>query len=187
MLIIPDWLFNFCGSISKNKRTSRIELRCLCGCDLFYVFKRKRTPEEELEAYLASQKWEEYWPLTPRIGTGKDGRTAVQWTIFGFVFKEKTLEEMRPKVSSFAYVSAKCSKCDREVVIFDERHHVFDERKHSGINYGELGPIKWSKDAYGIQCKFDYPEDAENGNDFGRVRIIKTAADKKSTVLDFEM
>lgn len=187
MTLIPDWLKDYCRRPTQKKEETRFLLRCPCGCERFYYFKRNKTPEEELEEYLAYLRQKNDYPLFEDISINEKGEWVIRNKLFGFHWKERPMSDYLPKVWSFPYVSVKCAACGKEHDIFDGRVDRFKLGMTKFIVYGELGHVRWSKEAFPIECRVFYPEDAADGADFHRIVIRKKRADSKSLViLDWE-
>lgn len=189
MILFPEWLVPYCTSYENKKFQTKAIMRCTCGCDKFYIFNRGKTPEEELEEFLANERLEnDFWPFGSEIATNKDGQVVARLRFLGITWKERLLADYEPKSRSFEFIAIKCQKCNKEIIIFDQRCNWYKEFIE-GFNFSELGPITWSKKYFQVECRFDYSEDYVDGSDFGRVRVFQISLEtkKRLKLLDFEM
>ncbi len=129
--MLPKHLENLASDVRCFTLTSRITVKCPCGCTEHQLYVAKRDAEdataEEKNRKLARRKFGKNWRLDIR---GDEGIFIIGKGIFGrkkemplSVFKEK----MHPVFGDF--VSAKCSACGREHVLFDERIHPRESTK----------------------------------------------------------
>ena len=185
--MFPKNLLFLCRSPKYLKHTAEGELSCPCGCNRFFYNKREKTEEEEIEEYLSFQRLKnDYALFGPVFASGKEGQIIVRKQFLWFHWKERNYNDYRPRVMSFPYISLKCEKCEKEVVLFDGRT-AEGKLKLLNINYGDLGPPNWSKEAFEIKCFFDYPDDTENDMGFERIRVYACQNNKRKLLLDFEL
>ena len=180
-------LIDNCSDIRRKGSQVLGRLQCSCGCNSFHLFKRKKTSEEQLEEMNANYRLKnDYWPFGPAIATNKDGISVVRNEFLCFKWKERPLSNYMPSVLSFAYVSAKCEKCGREIVLFDSRLSASLEEKQF-IKYGNLGIVEWSKDSSAIEICIDVDKEVQDYSDFNRLRIYRIVNEKKSLFADYEL
>ena len=182
-----DSIIDSLSNLSQKKSQVRGILTCSCGCNHFFLFKRKKTAEESLEELIASNRLKnDYWPFGFEIARDKNGKIVVRSSFLGFHWKERPYEEYLPSVRSFQYVSAKCERCERKIVLYDERLQDIDGGALR-LKYGELGKVVWSKTSSVVECVFDYDEgDIQSIEEPGRIRIYSITNGKKSLFFDWE-
>ena len=123
--MLPKHLEYLASDVRCLTLTSRITVKCPCGCveHQIYVAKRDEADAlaEEKNRKLARRKFGRAWRLDIR---GNEGIFIVGKGIFGRK-KEMPLSVFREKMHPTfgAFVSVKCSACGREHVLFDERIH----------------------------------------------------------------
>ena len=176
-----------CSGVCWRGSQARGRLECTCGCQDFFLFKRKKSSEEELEEIEAFNRLRlDYWPFVPVVAVDKDGRTVVRNEFFGIKWKERPFSEYAPSVVSFQFVAAKCKKCGKEIVLFDERCCPLNEGAPSK-KYGRLGEIEWTKIPSGVECVLDYGGSRFDDLGLSRVRLYKITAGRKSVFFDHEI
>lgn len=175
---------DYCYRVSRKGQRAEGYLSCECGCDRFFLFKRKDTADEVLENEAASRRLhDDFWPFGPVIAKDKNGVTVARKEFLWFKWGERPLTDYLPSVIGFQYVVAKCEKCGKEIVLFDGRSHL--PLTGEATKYGQIGVIKWDKNASPLECVVDF---VEGGNDeFGRLRIYKIAGGKKKLCFDHEV
>ena len=179
-------LIGYIPNVSWNGAQARGVLVCSCGCDRFSLFRRAKTAEEELEELLASNRLrDDYWPFGPEIAKDKSGKAVVRNAFLCFRWKERPYSDYLPSVLSFQYVSAKCERCGRQIVLYDGRLQQSDV---DGMppKYGEFGVVKWSKVFSMVECVFDCDGEEQSIGKPGRIRIYRIEDRKRSIFFDCE-
>lgn len=179
-----SWLDHNLVGIRWKGSQARGRLICRCGCKTFFLFNRKKTPEEALEEFSASQRLrDDYWPFGPVFGRDKEGRSVVRKSFLWFMWKERPLADYEPNILSFLFVSAKCEKCGREIVLFDERS-CWAEGEGPSLKFGALGEIKWRGKPSFVELVADLGEEKQ---DLGRLRVYRVYNGKKALFFDHEI
>ena len=179
-------IFNHLSNIECKGSRTKGTILCECGGSTFSIFKRNKTAEEKLEEEIAySRLKEDYWPFGPVIANDKNGKTIVRKEFLCFKWKERPLSDYMPSVLSFQYVSVKCAKCGKEIILFDGRNNIVGENKNP-IKYGDVGEPIWTKDFTIVQCTIDRDETEENNHTIDRLRIYRVKGEKRLLFFDYE-
>lgn len=107
----------------KNGNTC-FDLRCTCGHDLFFPFRRTETKEEKrlLKPYY------DYLNLVfsgPRKVTKNEDGTAHFWHTENGEWVENNYPD-KPFFAGIEVFRAICASCEHEITVFDSRHHGYD-------------------------------------------------------------
>ena len=181
-----DRIIKCLADILWKRSQARGCLKCDCGCDHFFLYKRKKTVEERSEEERASMKLRsDYWPFGPVIARDKDGVPIVRKEFLWLKWKVRPLSDYAPAVLSFQYVAAKCEKCGKEIVLFDGRQYAALP-DGTQTKYGELGAVRWDKKPSAVECILDFDEGEGATSEFDRIRVYKVAGGKKSLFFDHE-
>lgn len=190
--MIPSYLKDIGKEIHSNKESTKIKIICTCGCEEFKLFKKKKSKE-----YIKLEKEYEK-QFIKEFGRGFEMQSdlngqvfIIKRNIFGKIVKKIEVKKLDiPLFKNF--ISAKCSSCCREYILFDENIHGYDAiiEKNQGGTIVESK--QYSDESQKIELIVYYNDDneEENINDlsvaFGRIKIIKITNNKKITYCDFE-
>lgn len=126
---IPNYLKTITFDETRKGSFTVLKVKCSCGSMLFDVF----------ESYLDKAEWEAckpYYDALDKLYTGgrastctidEDG-TVHHWVLFSSDLngpKEEVFVPEPPVFSSIQVIKAKCSKCQKEHILFDSRYHGY--------------------------------------------------------------
>lgn len=125
MTPVPDYLKQYAINTKQRGNSLSFTLKCSCGCDTFSVMEKDYTDDEK-------RIISEYEKSIPNIGfhslyggVDSDGKPYSYIKILGIFKKPITFPEA-PVFMQFDVIKAICPKCQKEIVIFDSRHHGYD-------------------------------------------------------------
>lgn len=191
--MIPSSLSKVGVEFSNKSDCSQIHIKCICGCDDFYLFKRRKNTD-----FLKKEK--EYSnEVIDRYGKGfemmsdENGKVfMIKRNLFGMII-EKSEYNKRNIPHFYNYLSVKCRNCSKEYVLFDERIHGYNACIDNCDITLELGNIKFSNEFHKVDVIVYYSSDIkddENIKDcsiaFDRIKIYKKNSKKKNKILDIE-
>jgi len=109
----------------------------------------------------------------------------------GIVLKKEIISNISfPKF--YNYVSAKCSNCNNEYILFDQSLHGYDFCINNCYT-DSFEPVVYDDNHYGIELYFYYNDDLyedvqiiDKSIAFGRITIYTIFNDKKKKILDIE-
>ncbi len=121
---IPVYLQKNAANPQTKKGHTAFDLRCECGHDLFFAFRRAETKEEKrlLKPYY------DYLHLVfsgPRRVTRDEDGTAHHW----HTEDGKWVEDNYHEQPFFAFIDGfrvTCASCGRGITVFDTRYHGYD-------------------------------------------------------------
>jgi len=127
MLLIPKYLESLSQVIKNNKDAVTIKIISKCGNDNFLVFKntvqksaKQIEKEKEIEAFGKRCGWRSY-----SGGILKDGKNYMyRRNIFGVIVDKVDVSDLPHNHTNI--VKAKCSECNEEYVLFDNRIHGYN-------------------------------------------------------------
>lgn len=130
---------NYLKDISRklNEKDNEIEVQIVCSCENmnFYVFENTITKEEENNIAKYKKivhKYNEYY---------RDKISGVLYlvhrNIFGKII-DKIEAEKLPKINLAKAIKIKCSKCDKQYIIFDNRLYGYNAILNPITNIQEL-------------------------------------------------
>ena len=188
--MIPTYLSKIGHVIKKTNDKTLIHLRCECGCEEFYCFKKKKDSAFlRLEEEYSSQIINEYGKGFEMM-SDKDGNVfMVKRNIFGKIIKKEPFNKKSIPIF-MNYVSALCKNCGNEYVLFDQALHGYDA---VGNKTSET-PVqkKYSNKSSPIEMEFFYNKENEemmledNSLAFGRIIIFTEHEGKKRKLIDVE-
>lgn len=174
---------NHCADVCHKRQQAKGHLICECGSDHFFLFKRNNAEESFSAKEAARRLRRDYGLFGASIAKDKNGVIVVRKQFLFFKWGERPLSDYMPSKLGFQYVSAKCERCGKEIVIFDARSYL--PLDGESTKYGELGEIKWDKKASPVECVVD-SLDPETG-EFGRIRVYKVKDGKRKLFFDHEV
>ena len=123
---LPQHLRDIAADVTMKKQTVRCQIKCLCGCETFSVYKSVHE-ETPFEAYEKSLKL----PILTLDGRiDKNGRRYIVWrTFFGIPIGKRYDDELFLPNGTICYsdiIKIKCAEFGREYIIFDGDKHGYD-------------------------------------------------------------
>ena len=123
---IPEYL----KSIAKNEKVKSsnivFDIVCECNNSEFLVFQNKKNEDdvkkekifhERTKNWLSMERW-------------TDKKTGIQYVVkrnlFGLITDKIPIDEVPTDLNFHEIIKIKCSKCDNEYVIFDNKKHGYD-------------------------------------------------------------
>jgi hypothetical protein len=125
MIPIPDYLKQYALNPLQKGNHLSFDVNCTCGGNLFHIF--KKTIENNEKKLI-----EQYEKSSPHTGVhsiycGVDSHGNIYHyiKILG-IFKKKIQFPTPPIVYTINVIKAVCSKCQNEIVLFDDRCYGYD-------------------------------------------------------------
>lgn len=125
--MIPRHLRPIARQLPNKKNCQRLSLVCLCGCEEFYIYVNRYTPEEQAEI----DAWNE--AMKKEIGRGYaiEGRmepdgTMRHWRLIFPFIKREIFPPSPPAAMNIEVLKVRCAGCDEEHLVFDNRFHGYD-------------------------------------------------------------
>lgn len=186
--MIPSYLKEIANDVKVKNDSTKFTLKCRCGCEDFYLFKKERSKEDKKNESIMLKYLVKKISKKNKIEEIDGKLYYVKKNIFGKITKE---EVEVPNVKLFKnYISAKCDLCGNEYVLFDENIHGYDSvyLKEESMNIDK----KYNKEKAEIKIEVFYNEelDEEEIEDksiaFGRIKINKIVNKSKKVFFDFE-
>ncbi len=130
---IPEYLQKYAVDPQTKKNHTAFDLRCTCGHELFFAFRRTETKEEKR---LVKPYYD--YLLTvfsgPRKVTKDEDGTVHHWHTEDSEWVEDNYPE-RPFFAGIEVFRVTCAACGHEITVFDSRYHGYD-----AIYCGDLTP-----------------------------------------------
>lgn len=192
-MMIPEHLSDFAKEVSNKKNYSKINISCTCGCDDFYVFKRKKTKQEiSLEKELEKRMIKEMGRNFEVYSDKEKNVFLIKRNIFGKIVKKVPRKDFAaPSFENLIVI--KCRNCGKNIIIFDEEKHgynavlsnnkqekLIDDNFDFSNNYFKIEVLVY----YEISEINDLSRDQSNA--FDRIKIIMFKDGKQRLVGDFE-
>lgn len=189
--MIPSYLNGITKQINNNDNCIRLKVECPCGCEDFYLFVKKKTNGEiqadmDLEQQLVKQFGKKF-----EFQSDIDGKVfVIKRNLFGNIVKKEEID-INNRDTFKKYVSAKCSYCEKEYILFDERIHGYDACVSNSIIDSSKDVKKYSDETQKIEIFLSYNDVEEGCFDdytiaFGRIKIFKIIGKRRLTVIDCE-
>lgn len=121
--ILPRYLLDIANNIIKKKYSAIFNLKCTCDNEYFVLYRNKETDEE----IIKRKKWETL--LNKYNGGGYSDELGNVYLIKKNLFGVKSAEIKINKSeipNPLTVVKAKCSKCGKEYIIFDNSKNGYD-------------------------------------------------------------
>lgn len=125
MIPIPTYLSQYATEPTQKRNRFSFKLKCTCGCEKFSILNNAYTDDEK-------QEIKEYEDKSPNIGLhslngeiDSNGNPFYYIKIFG-IFKKRIEIPEEPICMRVTVVKAVCSKCLKEILLFDNRYHGYD-------------------------------------------------------------
>ena len=130
---IPSHLQAFAAEPRTKRCHTSFDLRCTCGHELFFAFRRTETKEEKrlLKPYY---DYLEFIYKCPRKYTIDENKIVHYWHSENGVW----VEDNYPEKPFFAFIDTlcvTCAACEKRITLFDSRFHGYD-----AIYCGDLTP-----------------------------------------------
>lgn len=130
---VPAYLRPYAAEPRTKRCHTSFDLRCTCGHELFFAFRRTETKEEKrlVKPYC------DYLHLVfsgPRKVTRDEDGTAHHW----HTEDGEWVEDNYPEKPFFAFIDTlcvTCAACEKRITLFDSRFHGYD-----AIYCGDLTP-----------------------------------------------
>ena len=121
---IPEYLQKYAVDPQTKKNHTAFDLRCTCGHELFFAFRRTETKEEKR---LVKPYYD--YLLTvfsgPRKVTKDEDGTIHHWHTEDGEWVEDNYPE-QPFFAGIEVFRVTCAACGREITVFDSRYHGYD-------------------------------------------------------------
>ena len=130
---VPASLLPYAAEPRTKRCHTSFDLRCTCGHELFFAFRRTETKEEK----RLVKPYYDYLHLVfsgPRKVTRDEDGTAHHW----HTEDGEWVEDNYPEKPFFAFIDAlcvTCAACEKRITLFDSRFHGYD-----AIYCGDLTP-----------------------------------------------
>ena len=130
---VPAYLLPYAAEPRTKRCHTSFDLRCTCGHELFFAFRRTETKEEK----RLVKPYYDYLHLVfsgPRKVTRDEDGTAHHW----HTEDGEWVEDNYPEKPFFAFIDAlcvTCAACEKRITLFDSRFHGYD-----AIYCGDLTP-----------------------------------------------
>ena len=130
---IPSHLQAYAAEPRTKRCHTSFDLRCTCGHELFFAFRRTETKEEKrfLKPYY---DYLEFIYKCPRKYTIDENKIVHYWHSENGVW----VEDNYPEKPFFAFIDTlcvTCAACEKRITLFDSRFHGYD-----AIYCGDLTP-----------------------------------------------
>lgn len=130
---IPSHLQAFAAEPRTKRCHTSFDLRCTCGHELFFAFRRTETKEEKrlVKPYY---DYLEFIYKCPRKYTIDENKIVHYWHSENGVW----VEDNYPEKPFFAFIDTlcvTCAACEKRITLFDSRFHGYD-----AIYCGDLTP-----------------------------------------------
>lgn len=121
--IVPQYLLDFATNIKEKNNSAILNLKCQCNNEYFILFKNEETKEDKARR----KKWE---ILLKKYNDGGYSDSSgniylIKKKLFGI--KSEEIKINKSEISNtVSIIKAKCSKCGKEYVIFDNTKNGYD-------------------------------------------------------------
>lgn len=191
--MIPSYLKEISKEIYSDKKSTKIQIKCTCGCDDFKLFKRRKSKEEiEIEKQYEKQLIKEFGRGLEMQSDSNGKVFMIRRNFFGKIIKKVEIDKLDIPVFK-NYIRAKCNYCGEEFTLFDENIHGYDAIVSKPKAYLNNEIYNYSNDSNKVEIIIYYNDDNEDDDliedkslAFGRIKIIKNNNHKKVTYFDFE-
>lgn len=130
---VPAYLFPYAAEPRTKGCHTSFDLRCTCGHELFFAFRRTETKEEKrlVKPYY---DYLEFIYKCPRKYTIDENKIVHYW----HSENGEWVEDNYPEKPFFAFIDTfcvTCAACEKRITLFDSRFHGYD-----AIYCGDLTP-----------------------------------------------
>ena len=162
MIPVPHYLKNNSKIIKHNKSNIQLSFICDCGCDTFSLYENDYTIEESKIIHSYEEEFSKIfkgsWDYTiTRDDNGKLHHWRLYTPLGLYGFKKEVFPPQEPFFAFIKIVKVKCSHCQKEHILFDNRIHgydgVFNKNTEDIMNYHSL--FKQKYDNVRIEIKIE--------------------------------
>lgn len=122
-MIIPNYLHKIAVNAMARGNCVYFDLKCICGCDKFLLLKNKTTQEEVDKQVKFGELLKKY---NGSCYSDNDGNIVLTTIGFLGLFKRKYKLPKSEIPRCIEIIKAKCSSCNEEYVIFDNKKYGYD-------------------------------------------------------------
>lgn len=121
---IPVYLQKYAVNPQAKKNHTAFDLRCTCGHELFFAFRRAETKEEKR---LVKPYYDYLLTVfsSPRKMTKDEDGTVHRWHNEDGEWVEDNFPE-QPFFAGIEVFRVTCTACGHEITVFDSRYHGYD-------------------------------------------------------------
>ncbi len=186
--MFPSYLNDIGKEISYKNYKSHIRIICNCGCDEFYYYKNDNNLEKNLSNDLLKKYGKKF-----EIQSDKNGIVyIVKRNVFGIITKKEMLDNSFNTTFN-NFLSVRCSKCEKEYIIFNQKIHGYDSCCVNNSNDNKIETSNFVNKINNIEIDFYYNseliEDASIKDKtlaFDRIKVIGECDNAKKKIIDVE-
>lgn len=122
---IPIYLKDYTEVQKNKKHIITLRVVCKCGCDSFYLLKNRLEVAKTNIIEAQEKKFTKWRNIENYIDPITKIRYLVTKNVFGKIYDMIPISRL-DNINEINIIKVKCSKCENEKIIFDNRHNGYN-------------------------------------------------------------